>query len=162
MFKVGDKIVYPMHGAGTIEAIEQREMLGDEKDYYIIKMPIGDMKLMVPTDKADDIGVREVSSKNISDATCANIYTVLSTVFSEFGNIYVSDLGEMHLRYSFEFLLSDTMYAILRQTRVVPRPAGVGIEIYEIPSRKIIGFNGQELGTFDNGTFFQGVREWEV
>lgn len=67
MFKIGDKIVYPMHGAGTIEAIEQKEMLGDEKDYYIIKMPIGDMKLMVPTDKADDIGVREVSSKNISD-----------------------------------------------------------------------------------------------
>ena len=67
MFKIGDKIVYPMHGAGTIEAIEPREMLGDEKDYYIIKMPIGDMKLMVPTDKADDIGVREVSSKNISD-----------------------------------------------------------------------------------------------
>ena len=33
MFKVGDKIVYPMHGAGTIEAIEQKEMLGDEKDY---------------------------------------------------------------------------------------------------------------------------------
>lgn len=99
------------------------------------------------------------ASKNISDATCANIYTVLSTVFSEFGNIYVSDLGEMHLRYSFEFLLSDTMYAILRQTKVVPRPAGVGIEIYEIPSRKIIGFNGQELETFDNGTFFQGVRE---
>lgn len=67
MFKIGDKIVYPMHGAGTIEAIEPREMLGDEKDYYIIKMPIGDMKLMVPTDKADDIGVREVSSKNISE-----------------------------------------------------------------------------------------------
>lgn len=98
------------------------------------------------------------ASKNISDATCGNIYTVLSTVFSQFGNIYVSDLGEMHLRYSFEFLLSDTMYAILRQTKVVPRPAGVGIEIYEIPSRKIIGFNGQELETLNNGTFFQGVR----
>lgn len=63
MFKVGDKIVYPMHGAGTIEAIEQKEMLGDEKDYYIIRMPIGGMKLMVPTDKADDIGVREVQAK---------------------------------------------------------------------------------------------------
>ena len=111
------------------------------------------------TDDEYRLILKLAASKNISDATCANIYTVLSTVFSEFGNIYVSDLGEMHLRYSFEFLLSDTMYAILRQTRVVPRPAGVGIEIYEIPSRKIIGFNGQELETFDNGTFFQGVRE---
>ena len=67
MFHIGDKIVYPMHGAGTIEAIEQKEMLGNSQDYYIIKMPIGDMKLMVPTNKADDIGVREVSDKNISD-----------------------------------------------------------------------------------------------
>lgn len=111
------------------------------------------------TDDEYRLILKLAASKNISDATCGNIYTVLSTVFSEFGNIYVSDLGEMHLRYSFEFLLSDTMYAILRQTRVVPRPAGVGIEIYEIPSKKIIGFNGQELETFDNGTFFQGVRE---
>lgn len=67
MFKIGDKVVYPMHGAGTIVAIESREMQDDEKDYYIIKMPVGNMKLMVPTDKASDIGVREVSSKNISD-----------------------------------------------------------------------------------------------
>ena len=111
------------------------------------------------TDEEYRIILKLSASKNISDATCGNIYKVLSTVFSQYGNIYVSDLGGMHLRYSFEFLLSDTKYAILKQTKVVPRPAGVGIEIYEIPSRKIIGFNGQELETFNNGTFFQGVRE---
>lgn len=67
MFKIGDKIVYPMHGAGTIEAIEEKDMMGSPQDYYIIKMPVGGMKLMVPTNKADDIGVREVSTKKISD-----------------------------------------------------------------------------------------------
>lgn len=41
MFNIGDKVVYPMHGAGTIEAIEEKEMLGNSEDYYIIKMPIG-------------------------------------------------------------------------------------------------------------------------
>ena len=71
MFKVGDKIVYPMHGAGTIEAIEQKEMLGDEKDYYIIRMPIGGMKLMVPTDKAENIGIREVADKSVTDGVFA-------------------------------------------------------------------------------------------
>ena len=40
MFNVGDKVVYPMHGAGTIEGIEKKEVLGEEQDYYIIKMPI--------------------------------------------------------------------------------------------------------------------------
>ena len=38
MFNVGDKIVYPMHGAGTIDAIEQKDILGEKQEYYIIKM----------------------------------------------------------------------------------------------------------------------------
>ena len=67
MFSIGDKVVYPMHGAGTIEKIEQKEMLGASQDYYIIKMPVGDMKLMVPTDKAENIGIREVAEKSITD-----------------------------------------------------------------------------------------------
>lgn len=66
MFSIGDKIVYPMHGAGTIESIEEKEMFGETAEYYIIKMPIGDMKLMVPTDSAEEIGVREVSSASIT------------------------------------------------------------------------------------------------
>lgn len=66
MFSIGDKVVYPMHGAGTIESIEEKEMFGEASNYYIIKMPIGDMKLMVPTESAEDIGVREVSNMNIT------------------------------------------------------------------------------------------------
>ncbi len=60
MFKKGDKVVYPNHGAGTIERIETKEILGDEKKYYIMRLPIGDMKVMIPVDKVDEIGVREV------------------------------------------------------------------------------------------------------
>ncbi len=67
MFNIGDKVVYPMHGAGTIEAIEEKEMLGSTEDYYIIKMPVGEMKLMVPTSKVENVGIREVSNKSISD-----------------------------------------------------------------------------------------------
>lgn len=63
MFKIGDKVVYPMHGAGTIESIEEKEMMGKQEDYYIIKMPVGGMKLMVPTSKVDNIGIREISNK---------------------------------------------------------------------------------------------------
>lgn len=67
MFKIGDKVVYPMHGAGTIEAIEEKEMLGNVEDYYIIKMPVGGMKLMVPTSKVENVGIREVSDKDLSN-----------------------------------------------------------------------------------------------
>ncbi len=67
MFKIGDKVVYPMHGAGTIESIEERDMMGNPENYYIIKMPVGGMKLMVPTSKVDNIGIREVSNKTQAD-----------------------------------------------------------------------------------------------
>ena len=46
MFNVGDKIVYPMHGAGTIDAIEEKDILGEKQNYYIIKMP-GEVKVKV-------------------------------------------------------------------------------------------------------------------
>lgn len=63
MFNVGDKVVYPMHGAGIIEAIEEKEILGAKKRYYIMNMPIGDMKVMIPLDNVDQVGLREVIGK---------------------------------------------------------------------------------------------------
>ncbi|SDM40230.1 transcriptional regulator, CarD family [Halarsenatibacter silvermanii] len=60
MFDIGDKVVYPNHGAGTIVDIESREILGEEKKYYIMKLPIGEMKVMIPVDKVDEIGVRDI------------------------------------------------------------------------------------------------------
>ena len=62
MFNVGDKIVYPMHGAGTIDAIEEKNILGENQAYYVIKMP-GEVKVMVPTAKAEQIGVRNIIGK---------------------------------------------------------------------------------------------------
>lgn len=60
MFKVGDKIVYPMHGAGVIESIEHKELLGTDKEFYILKLPIKNMKVMIPIENAEELGVRKV------------------------------------------------------------------------------------------------------
>lgn len=62
MFNVGDKIVYPMHGAGTIDSIEEKDILGEKQAYYIIKMP-GEVKVMIPTNKAEQVGVRNIINK---------------------------------------------------------------------------------------------------
>lgn len=59
-FNIGDKVVYPMHGAGIIEAIEEREVLGKKHKYYIMKLPIGEMKVMIPMDNVEEIGLRQV------------------------------------------------------------------------------------------------------
>ena len=60
MYSVGDKIVYPMHGAGVIESIEEKEFLGQKQDYYILKMPLGDMRVMIPTHNVVNIGIRGI------------------------------------------------------------------------------------------------------
>lgn len=63
MFNVGDRIVYPMHGAGVIEGIEQKNLSGVPEDYYIIKLTSGEMKVMIPVCNKDLVGLREVISR---------------------------------------------------------------------------------------------------
>ena len=67
MFKIGDKIVYPNHGAGIIDSIEKKEFLGEEKDYFIIKMPIGSMDISIPMANIDKMNIREVIGKEEGD-----------------------------------------------------------------------------------------------
>ena len=74
MFNIGDKVVYPMHGAGIIEGIEEKNILGEKQNYYIIKMP-GEVKVMVPTNKANDVGVRDI----IDQDTASKVFKVLET-----------------------------------------------------------------------------------
>ena len=58
--KVGDKVVYPMHGAGEVMGIEENEVGGVTKSYYVLRLPMGNLKLMLPIDKVDEIGLRDV------------------------------------------------------------------------------------------------------
>ncbi|MGI6574289.1 MAG: CarD family transcriptional regulator [bacterium] len=60
MFNIGDKVVYPMHGAGIIQAIEEKVVLGEKRNYYVMYLPLGDMKVMIPTGSVNKLGLREV------------------------------------------------------------------------------------------------------
>lgn len=72
-FNIGDKVVYPMHGAGIIEAIEEKEVLGEKHKYYIMKLPIGEMKVMIPMDNVSEIGLRQV----IDDEGVEKVFHIL-------------------------------------------------------------------------------------
>ncbi|WCK54666.1 CarD family transcriptional regulator [Aneurinibacillus sp. Ricciae_BoGa-3] len=74
MFRIGDKIVYPMHGAGVIEAIEEKEVLGQKQKYYVMKMPVGNMQVMIPMAKLEQLGVRSVIDMDALD----KVLTILS------------------------------------------------------------------------------------
>lgn len=73
MFNIGDKIVYPMHGAGEIVAIEEREILGDVHKYYIMRLPINDLKVMVPVKNAKEVGVRYISDADTMEKVLKNL-----------------------------------------------------------------------------------------
>ncbi len=60
MYNIGDKVLYPMYGAGIIDSVEERKVLGEKKLYYTMKMPVGDMKIMIPVDNAEATGLRYV------------------------------------------------------------------------------------------------------
>lgn len=82
MFAIGDKIVYPMHGAGIIEEIEEKLILGESRKYYILKMPFGDMKIMIPVDSSNDNGIRAI----ITVAEINAVMDILSAGSSEMSN----------------------------------------------------------------------------
>jgi CarD family transcriptional regulator len=60
MFKVGETVVYPHHGAATIEAIEKRVIKGEEREYLVLRVTQGDLTVRVPADNIDLVGVRDV------------------------------------------------------------------------------------------------------
>jgi CarD family transcriptional regulator len=60
LFEVGDKVVYPHHGAGTVVKKEKREVLGETREYLTIKILHNDMTVQVPCDNAEKVGLRWV------------------------------------------------------------------------------------------------------
>ncbi len=67
MYEIGEKVVYPMHGVGVISKIEEREVLGETHKYYILKLSMTDMTVMIPIDKSESLGLRTVISGNDID-----------------------------------------------------------------------------------------------
>jgi CarD family transcriptional regulator len=60
LFKVGAKVVYPHHGAGTVVKKESREVLGQKREYLTIRILHNDMTVQVPADNAEAVGLRPV------------------------------------------------------------------------------------------------------
>lgn len=108
MFKIGDKIVYPMHGAGTIDSIEKKEFLGEVKDYFILKMPIGDMDISIPTSKINEMNIRDVITKEEGD----EVLKILDDEPSD-----MSDNWTVRYRQNQEILKTGDIFEIAKMVR---------------------------------------------
>ncbi len=62
MFKVGDSVIYPQHGAATIQGLQDREIGGETREYLVLRLTYGDLTLMVPRDNCREVGIRDVCS----------------------------------------------------------------------------------------------------
>ncbi len=76
-FKVGDRVVYPHHGAAVIEKKEKRTTPGaegEEKEYLVLRMAHGELTLSVPSDNAETVGMRRpIAREDVDD-----LYQVLA------------------------------------------------------------------------------------
>lgn len=64
MFAIGDKIVYPMHGAGIIEGLIEEEVDGIKHTYYEMMLPVGNLKIKISSLKVEKLGLRQVCDKD--------------------------------------------------------------------------------------------------
>ena len=73
MFKVGESAVYPAHGITVVKRIDERDVGGKKKSFYVLQVLENQMTIVVPTDNAEAVGLRSI----ISDQDVARVYTIL-------------------------------------------------------------------------------------
>lgn len=93
MYKIGDKIVYTIHGAGTIVDIQEIEILGNIESYYILKLPINDITVSVPV--SDSEGIRPVISREEGQKVIKILEADTSEMSKNWGKRYRENLEHM-------------------------------------------------------------------
>ncbi|MCX7615255.1 MAG: CarD family transcriptional regulator [Clostridiales bacterium] len=76
MYLVGDKIVHPMHGAGVVDEIVEQKVNGVSRQYYVLKMAVSNMLVMIPTMSCNEIGVRPVIKKAEADRVMSQLSSI--------------------------------------------------------------------------------------
>jgi CarD family transcriptional regulator len=64
MYKIGNTVVYPSHGLGVIESIEEKKLMGKKQKFYVLKIMEKGTRIMIPCDNAEKVGLREVIQPN--------------------------------------------------------------------------------------------------
>ena len=73
MYQIGEKIVHPMYGAGVIEALEDKDIDGVLQTYYVLQIPVGNLKIMISAAKAEFQGIRGVHSCDEIEGIIASV-----------------------------------------------------------------------------------------
>ena len=112
MYAIGDRVVYPMHGAGIIEKIEEKEVLGETRAYYILHIPYGNMQVMVPVGHADPAGIRPI----VTPDKVEEVYGVLREASTE-----MDDNWNRRFRENMDMLKSGDIIQVAQVVRNLMR-----------------------------------------
>ena len=103
-YNIGDKVLYPMHGAGVIEAIEVKEILGETHSYYVMKLTSGNMKVMIPMHNAREIGVRDIISIEQAEIVISSFATTRGEEDSNWNKRYRENMLKIRSGNIYEVL----------------------------------------------------------
>ena len=123
MFQIGDLVCYPMHGVGVVEAIEERSILGEQMQYYMLRFVMGRMTAMVPVATAESVGLRAL----VDEEVCAKVVDYLKSddVMDESDNWnqrYRDNLDK--LRIGDIFSVAEVVKCLVRRDREKGLSAG--------------------------------------
>lgn len=116
MFQIGDLVCYPMHGVGVVEAIEEQQVLGESKQYYMLRFVMGRMNAMVPVDSAEGVGLRPLVDKQSCDQVVQFLETEdCSEESDNWNQRYRENLDK--LRLGDIFSVADVVKCLIRRDR---------------------------------------------
>ncbi len=95
MFHVGDKIVHPMHGAGVVESIVENKIDGVVREYYVMRLPVRAMVVMIPTHNCLEIGVRPIADLQQAQQILAGLSGVQAEVEQNWNRRYRENMERL-------------------------------------------------------------------
>ena len=103
MYAIGDKIVYPPYGAGIIDDIEEKDIDGQILSYYVLHIPVGNLKIMISAAKAESLGVRIIYAKD-------EMMAILKSILDE--PIVMADNWNQRYKDNMEHIKSGNLAAV--------------------------------------------------
>ncbi|NLN21153.1 MAG: CarD family transcriptional regulator [Syntrophomonadaceae bacterium] len=150
MFKIGDHIVHPMHGAGVVEGLEKR---GEQEQlYFVLRLFSGNLKVLVPADKVKKLGVRRVIKKNEIDS----VVKVLQredhdNSIPNWNHRYRANLEK--IRTGDVFAVAEVVRSLMRQDQKKGLSSGEKRMLesaFQILSSELVLAGNMELGEVEN------------
>lgn len=118
MFQAGDKVFYPMYGAGVIDSIQEKEVLGVTRSYYILNIPHVNMEIMVPVGKTEDLGIREVVNAEIIEDVLKNFNDgETDPVIFENNNRFYKDINKKKIKSGDIYKTREIIRDLVRKSK---------------------------------------------